>query len=63
MILRNGKFSGKILRKIFHLTSLDSWGKNNDDTITHDHLSIHVTFGTDIVDIGLMSFVSAVIVM
>jgi hypothetical protein len=24
MILRNGKFSGKILRKIFHLTSLDS---------------------------------------
>jgi hypothetical protein len=22
MILRNGKFSGKILRKIFHLTSL-----------------------------------------
>jgi hypothetical protein len=26
MILRNGKFSGKILRKIFHLTSLDSWG-------------------------------------
>jgi hypothetical protein len=46
MILRNGKFSGKILRKIFHLTSLGALHSNASTMVVagvSTTLSVNVT--------------------
>jgi hypothetical protein len=43
MILRNGKFSGKILRKIFHLTSLSMSNGKHSNQHTIQETTSHLT--------------------